>query len=261
MSHPARPGLRLALALLALVAGCASTGLAPDGHLRTAINLGNPALAKRSADGEVSGVTIDLGRMLAQRLGAEFVPVLYPNAGALVEGAKSGAWDIAFAAIDPARGDLLQFTAPYMEVGNTLIVRSSSPIRALAEADRPGVRIGVGTKNAAHLYLSRNLKQAELIDIPDTLDAAVELLQSGKVELYAGNNERLLALRDKLGDYRLLEGRYYAVQHAIAVPRGNEAALAYAAAFVEELKASGAIANAIERHRLRGVDVAPPAKH
>ena len=100
MSHPARPGLRLALALLALVAGCASTGLAPDGRLRTAINLGNPALAKRSAGGEVSGVTIDLGGMLAQRLGAQFVPVLYPNAGALVEGAKSGAWDIAFAAID-----------------------------------------------------------------------------------------------------------------------------------------------------------------
>src|SRR5258707_3159754 len=203
MPRPARPGLRLALALVALVAGCASTAptpearnqLAPDGKLRAAINLGNPALAKRDAAGQVAGITIDLGRMLADRAGAAFVPVLYPNVGALVDGARVGAWDIAFAAVDPARADALEFTAPYMEVGNTLIVRSSSPIRTLAEADRPGVRIGVGSKNAAHLYLSRNLKQAELIDIPDTLDAAIELLQSGKAELYAGNNERLLALR------------------------------------------------------------------
>ena len=261
----------LPLAVFALIgSGCASTAvfptpeareaLAPGGKLRVALNVGNPALVKRDAAGAVSGIAVDLGRALADRLDAEFVPVLYANAGTLVDGAKTGAWDIAFAAIDPARSDTLEFTAPYMEVGNTLLVSSSSAIRTLADADRPGVRIAVGAKNAADLYLTRNVREAQLIRIPDTLDAALEMLQMGKADVYAGNNERLLVMREKLGAYRLLEGRYYAVEHAIALPRGKKPALGFAAAFVEELKNSGAVAAAIQRHSLRGVNVAPLSK-
>jgi len=261
----------LLAALASIASGCASPSvfptpeareaLVPSGKLRVAINLGNPVLAKRAAVGsEVSGIAIDLGRALASRLEAEFMPVLYPNAGALVDGAKAGAWDVAFAAIDPARADTLEFTAPYMEVGNTLLVSLSSGIRALADADRPGVRVGVGVKNAADLFLSRNLKDAQLVRVPDTLDAAVELLQTGRADVYAGNRERLLALRDKLDGYRLLEGRYYAVEHAIAMPLGRRPGVRFADAFVEELKRSGAVAEAIKRHSIRGVDVAPSAK-
>jgi polar amino acid transport system substrate-binding protein len=239
----------------------ARQALAPDGKLRVAINLGNPVLVKRdAASGELSGIAIDLGRRLASRLDAQFVPVSYPNAGALVDGAKAGAWDVAFAAIDPARADTLDFTAPYMEVGNTLVVSLSSAIQTLADADRPGVRIGVGVKNAADLYLSRNLKEAQLVRIPDTLDAAVELLQTGKADVYAGNRERLLLVRDTLMGYRLLDGRYYSVEHAIAVPRGRRPGLRFADAFVEELKRTGAVAESIKRHAVRGVDVAPSSR-
>ena len=233
----------------------------PTGKLRVAINLGNPVLAKRdTTSGEVSGIAIDLGRALASRLEAEFVPVLYPNAGALVDGAKAGAWDVAFAAIDPARADTLDFTAPYMEVGVTYVVPLSSGIRTVADADRPGVRVGVGVKNAADLYLSRSLKDAQLVRVADTLDAAVELLQTGKADIYAGNRERLLLVRDQLVGYRLLDGRFYAVEHAIAVPRGRRPAAGFVDAFVEELKSSGAVAESIKRHSIRGVDVAPSAK-
>jgi polar amino acid transport system substrate-binding protein len=260
----------LPLVAFALIAsGCASTSVLPtpearqaltsSGQLRVAINLGNPVLAKRdAASGEVSGITLDLGRRLASRLEAEFVPVLYPNAGALVDAA--GAWDVAFAAIDPARADTLEFTAPYMEVAVTYVVPLSSGIRTVAEADRPGVRIGVGAKNAADLHLSRSLKDAALVRVADTLDAAVELLQTGKADIYAGNRERLLLVRDQLVGYRLLDGRFYAVEHAIALPRGRRPGLGFVDAFVEELKSSGAVAEAIRRHSIRGVDVAPSAK-
>src|SRR5262245_995015 len=155
----------LAAAVAALVSGCiltptsptdaARATLAPTGKLRVAINLANPVLAKRDAKGEVTGISMDLGRAMAQRLGVEFVPVLYPNPGALVEGVRKGEWDLGFAAIDPARADVLAFTAPYMEVIVTYLVKADSPIRAVADADRTGVRIGVGTKNAADLYLTR----------------------------------------------------------------------------------------------------------
>lgn len=252
--------------LMALaLAGCASTGvnpelrneLAPNGKLRAAINLGNPALAKRDAKGEVAGITIDLGRALANRLGVEFVPVLYPNVGALVEGAKAGAWDVGFAAVDPARADTLEFTAPYMEVSVTLLVPAGSAIQSLADADRSGVRIGVGTRNAADLFLTRNLKQAELVRVADNLDAAVALLQAGRADVYASNREGLLGLRDKLPGFRIVEQRFYAVEHAIALPRGKKAGLTFVAAYVEELKRSGEVARAIERNALRGVEVAP----
>ena len=262
----------LPLAAFALIAsGCASTSVFPtpearqaltsDGQLRVAINLGNPVLAKRDAtSGAVSGIAIDLGRALASRLEAEFAPVLYPNAGTLVDGAKAGAWDVAFAAIDPARADTLEFTASYMEVSVTYVVPLSSGIRTVADADRPGVRVGVGVKNAADLYLSRSLKDAQLVRVADTLDAAVELLQTGKADIYAGNRERLLLVRDQLVGYRLLDGRFYAVEHAIAVPRGRRPAAGFVDAFVEELKSSGAVAESIKRHSIRGVDVAPSAK-
>jgi polar amino acid transport system substrate-binding protein len=262
----------LPLAAFALIAsGCAATSvfptpearqaLMPTGKLRVALNLGNPVLAKRdTTSGAVSGIAIDLGRALASRLEAEFVPVLYPNAGALVDGAKAGAWDVAFAAIDPARADTLEFTAPYMEVGVTYVVPLSSGIRTVADADRPGVRVGVGAKNAADLYLSRSLKEAQLVRVADTLDAAVELLQTGKADIYAGNRERLLLVREQLVGYRLLDGRFYAVEHAIALPRGRRPGLGFVDAFVEELKSSGAVAESIKRHSIRGVDVAPSAK-
>lgn len=260
----------LSLAVLAsLVGACAATSVAPSpeargalvpsGKLRVGINLGNPVLARRDpAKDDLAGITVDLGRMLAERLGAEFVPVPYANAGALVEGARRGEWDIGFAAIDPSRAEVLEFTPPYMEVSNTYLVPVASRIRLVADADRPGVRIGVGSRNAADLHLSRSLKHAQLVRIPDSVDAAVELMQSGRADAYAGNRERLLLIQERLGGFRLLDERFHAIEHAIALPRGRGPGLAYVKVFVEELKANGSVAQAVVRHSIRGVDVAPP---
>jgi polar amino acid transport system substrate-binding protein len=263
-------GQLLAVAALVWLAGACSTApaspsaearaaLAPAGMLRVAINLGNPVLARRDDQGEITGVSIDLGRALAARLGAAFVPVVYPNAGALVAGARAGAWSVGFAAVDPARADVLEFTAPYMEVSVTYLVAARSPIRTVADADGQGVRIAVGTGNAADLFLSRTARQARLVRIPDTLEAAIEIMQANQADAYAGTHERLLILRERLGEHRILDDRFHAVEHAIAVPRGRAPSLAYARVFVEEMKASGAIAEAIARHGLRGVTVAPRA--
>ena len=261
--------LLLLAAASSLLVGCATTGpspearnaLAPTGKLRVGINLANPVLAKRDpATGDVTGITMDIGRMAASRLGAEFIPVFYPNPGALIAAAREGSWDIAFAAIDPARKDVLDFTAAYMEVIVTYLVPVNSPVRAVADADRAGTRIGVGQKNAADLFLSRTLKNAQLVRVADNLESAIDVLKSGKADLYASNREGLMQIRDKLGGYRLLEERLFGVEHAITVPRGREAGLAYAKTFIEELKASGTIAQLIARHSIRGVDVAPLAK-
>jgi polar amino acid transport system substrate-binding protein len=180
----------LAVAALAwITAACATVpaapsaearaALAPTGTLRVAINLGNPVLARRDGTGDVTGIAIDLGRALAERLGAAFVPVVYPNAGALVAGARAGGWDVGFAAVDPARADVLEFTAPYMEVSVTYLVPARSAIRTVADADGQGVRIAVGTGNAADLFLSRATRHARVMRIPDTRAAAASAGAAG----------------------------------------------------------------------------------
>jgi polar amino acid transport system substrate-binding protein len=232
--------------------------LASAGKLRVGINLQRIFLAKRNADsGEVTGMALDLGRMLAQRLGVMFDPVFYPNVGAVVDGAAAGAWDIAFLADDSARADLIEFTAPYIEVDNTYLVPVDSRIRTVADADRPGVRIGVGIRNATGLFLKRTLKQAQLVGTQDV--GVIELLRSGKVDVAAGSRDALLVVQENLSGYRLLDDRFNAVGHAIALPRGRASGLAYVNSFVEEIKGSGVVAQAIARHSIKGISVAPPA--
>jgi polar amino acid transport system substrate-binding protein len=229
--------------------------LAPTGSLRVGLNLRRSFLVKRdAASGEVTGMAVDISRMLAERLSVTAEPVLYPDVGPLVEGARAGAWDIAFLGVDPVRSNVVDFTAPYIEVDNTYLVPVNSPIHTLADADRSGVRIGVGIESATGLFLSRTIKRAQLVN-----GNATELLGTGKADIYASSRNLLLTVQEKLSGYRLLDEGFDPVRHAIALPRGRELGLAYIKAFVEEIKASGVVAAAIARHSMRGINVAPAA--
>ena len=229
--------------------------LAPTGKLRVGLNLRRSFLVKRdAATGEVTGMAVDLSHMLAERLNVTVELVLYSDVGPLVEGARAGAWDIAFLGIDPARSDVMEFTAPYIEVDNTYLVPVNSPIHALADADRSGVRIGAGLESTTGLFLSRTIKHAQLVN-----GNATELLSTGKADIYAASRNLLLTVQERLSGYRLLDEGFDPVRHALALPRGRDLGLAYTKAFVEEIKASGAVAATIARHSMRGINVAPAA--
>src|ERR1700742_3790849 len=96
--------------------------LAPTGKLRAAINFGNSVLAQKGKDGEPQGITADLSRELAKRLGVEVAFVTYEAAGKAFEGAKEGAWDVGFVAIEPVRAQDIAFTAPYVIIEGTYMV-------------------------------------------------------------------------------------------------------------------------------------------
>jgi len=229
--------------------------LVPTGSLRVGLNLQRSFLVKRdAATGDVTGMALDFSRMLAERLNVTLEPVLYPDVASLVEGARAGAWDIAFVGIDPARSDDMEFTAPYIEVDNTYLVPVNSPIHTLADADRSGVRIGIGLKSTTGLFLSRTIKHAQLVN-----GNATELLSTGKADIYAASRNLLLTVQERLSGYRLLDEGFDPVRHAIALPRGRELGLAFVAEFVENIKASGAVAAAIARHSMRGINVTPAA--
>jgi polar amino acid transport system substrate-binding protein len=233
--------------------------LAPTGKLRAGINYGNVILARKDkATGESTGVAIDLARELAKRLGVPVVIVAYDSVGTMVDGAKAGAWDIAFLGADPARASEISFTAAYVELEATYLVPAGSPLDTIAAVDREGVRVAAPARAAYELFLTRSLQRAQLVRAQGG-DAAIDLLVSGQVEALAGLRQALIAPAAKLPGSRILDGQFMAVQQAVGIPKGRDAGVMYLRDFVEEAKASGLVAQAIQKTGAIGVSVAPKA--
>ena len=257
------------LAVAALLASCSATmpagpssavvaELAPGGKLRAAINYGNPILAIRDATtGEPRGVSVDLARELARRLGVAFEPVIYTAAGKVVEGVKAGAWDVGFFAIDPVRAADTDFSAAYLVIEGAYLVPQDSPIRRNEEVDRPGVRVVVGRGSAYDLYLTRELRQARLLRVA-TSPEVTNTMVADKIDVAAGVKPQMQADARRVPGVRLLDGRFMEIRQAMAVPKGRAAGTAYVAAFVEEMKAAGFVADALKRHGVEGAIVANP---
>ena len=221
--------------------------LAPTGRLRAAINFGNPVLAQRSAtSGEPTGITVAIAYELARRLNVELMMVPYEAAGAVVDAARSGAWDVAFLAIDPKRKDDILFTEPYVLIEATYLVRSDSPIQHLDEVDRPGIRISVGRGAAYDLYLSRTLKHAEIVRC-DTSQAALDTFRESGLEAAAGVVQPLQAYVKQYPHFRTLNERFATIRQAMGTPAGRHAGDQFLQSFIQELKATGFIAATFAR--------------
>jgi polar amino acid transport system substrate-binding protein len=237
-----------------------SADLAPTGTLRAAINFGNPILATQdAATGEARGVSVDLSRELAKRLGVPVELVTFTAAGKVVEGLKVGAWDVAYVAIDPARAVDMDYTAPYVLIEGAYLVPEKSPIKTNADVDREGVRVVVGAGSAYDLYLLRELKLAKIVRAP-TSPAVTDLMVAQSYDVAAGVRQQLEADAKRTPGVRLLDGRFMVINQAMAMPKGRAAAARYLSEFVEEMKASGYVASALERHGVEGAVVAPPAE-
>jgi len=257
----------LAAGLVALLlAGCAALGtaptpqarqaLAPTGKLRVALQLGSPHnVVRDSASAEMKGVGHDLGRELAARLGVPFEPVLYPSVGALLDGGKSGAWDVAFVGYSAARAKDWDFTALHLEMEFGYLVPGGSSIATMADVDRPGIRVAVQQKSQPDLFVSRTLKHAAVVR-GSSLAETLQMLQSGAADAVFSIKPSLFEASKQLSASRLLEGRAGLDPHAMAMPKGRDAGVAYARRFIEAAKSEGLVQAAIDRAGLRGVVVA-----
>ena len=234
------------------------SAFAPTGTLRASINRGNPILVnKDSAGGEPTGVSIDLARGFAERLGVPIELVVFDSAGKSVDAVTNEQADIGFFAIDPLRGAGIAFTAPYVLIEGAYLVREDSPLQDNAEVDRAGRRIVVGKGSAYDLYLSRELKNAEIVRAP-TSPTVVSTFVEQNVEVAAGVRQQLEADIRDLPGLRLLPGRFMVIQQAMGLPKGRGDAAARALhAYVEEMKASGFVSDALRRHRIEGAALAP----
>ena len=245
------------LAACSTVPQQAVSDLAPSGTLRAAINVGNPILAARGVAGaEPSGVSVDIARELARRLGVPARLIVFDAAGKVVEAGKAGAWDVAFVALDPARAAEIAQSPPYVVIEGAYLVRSGSPITSNDQVDRKGNRVVVGRNSAYDLYLTRSFKQAEVVRSP-TSPAVVDQFLRENHEVAAGVKQQLEMDARRVQGVRILPGRFMVINQAMASQRGREAGARYVREFIEEMKASGFVAQALERHKVQGAAVAP----
>lgn len=234
--------------------------LAPTGRLRAAINRGNAVLVQSDpASRTLTGVTIDLARALGERLSVPVDHVVFDAAGKVFEALKRQEWDIAFLAVDPVRATEIAFTAPYLVIEGNYLVRADSPLQTPEEVDRAGNRIAVAAGSAYELHLTRAIKAATLMRSPDGREAMNRFEQDG-LEVVAGVRQALqntMAIRPGL---RLLEPPFMAIHQALGTPAGRAAGAAYLGRFIEEMKASGFVADSLRRAGQGDVTIAPPAR-
>ena len=228
--------------------------LAPTGKLRAAINLGNSVLAQTGPDGKPAGVTVDLAREVARRTGLPLELVPFDGAGKVFEAGKAGKWDLAFLAIEPVRAAEIEFTSPYVIIEGVYMVPKNSALNAVGDVDRAGVRIGVNKGSAYDLFLTRTIKNATLVRGED----GVGVFVADKLEAAAGVKQPLAAYARTDPNVRLIDGRFMEIRQAMGVPKGRTRAAGWLRGFIEEMKASGFVAEGLKRSNQPDAAVAPP---
>jgi polar amino acid transport system substrate-binding protein len=234
----------------------AKSELAPTGKLRVGINYGNFLLVTRHSEREYTGIAVDLGQELGRRLGVPIDLVPFATAGKLADAVKAGAWDVAFLGNEPQRANVIAFSPAYLEIEATYLVPAGSAIRTIADVDKKGVRIATAVNSAYDLYLSRNLKHATLVRV-EAIQGSYDIFVKDKLDVLSGLKPRLMSDAKTLPGSRVLDGRFTAVQQSVGAPQGRPAAANYLSEFAKEMKTSGFVAQAIARHAVRGVSVAP----
>jgi len=245
-----------------LIAGCATSPavpvaarseLAPTGKLRAGMNLANTLFTtKDAATGELRGVSVDLMRELASRLGVPLELVVHATPGDVADAVGKGTWDVAILAIAQARAQTIAFSPAITEIEATYVVHKNSVLRSVGQVDASGIRISAPEKAGYELYLTQTLRNATLTRTKG-FQASLDLFKERRADAVAGLRPMLLASMDKMPDARLLEGRFMTVNHGLCTPSERRAAAEYLKAFAEEMNASGFVARSIERHGVLGL--------
>jgi polar amino acid transport system substrate-binding protein len=271
MSHNAMSHVmsKLACSLLLVVSGAFAAfaqgaappevvkEIAPTGKLRAAINLGNAVLAQKGADGP-KGVSVDLARELARRVGVPIELVTFEAAGKVFEGIKAGSVDLAFIAIEPVRAAEIEFSSAYVLIEGGYMVPKDSTLKAIEEVDRPGIKIAVGLNSAYDLFLTRTIKNAQVVRAhTGGGEAMIELFLKDKLDVVAGVKPVLVEYAKTNAAMRVMDGRFMVIQQSMGLPKGRTAAARYVRTFVEDVKASGFVADALKRSNQTDATVAP----
>ena len=233
--------------------------LIPSGKLRFGVVAGPERtgfFVIRKADGQPDGVTVDLARELARRLGAPVEFVVASSSGQITDLLSSGKLDAAFIPPDEERRKSVDFGTLYVVDENTYMVRGDSKMKTVPDVDYPGIRViaiaGTATsRNAARALRNATITQAK------SVDDALEMLREGRADAFALSRGALAPLVQRLPGARILDGSFERIGTAIAIPKGRPNALSYVTAFIEDAKASGLVQRTFDTYGLKNKVAAP----
>lgn len=261
--------LAAVLAVAASLGGCATVpaptapmaaraALAPTGTLRVAVYPGSPtSLVEQAPPASMRGVSVDLGRSLAARLGVPAQIAVYPRLAEALAALQRGDADFTITNATVERARMVDFAPTLVDLELGVLVPSTSRVTAVERLDQPGVTVGVSQGSSSERVLGARLTQARLRSFP-TLDAARAALQAQEVDAYATNKGILFELAERVPGARVLEGRWGTEHLAPAIPKGRDAGMPYLRAFTEQVRGNGELERAAMRAGLRGT--VPPAR-
>lgn len=247
-----------------VLAGCAAPGVAPDvrnalaptGTLRVAVYPGSPtSLVRGPGPQEMRGLTVELGRELARRLGVPAELVVFERVPQIVDALKAGKADFTVTNASPARAQDIDFTPPVVQLDTGYLVPANARFATVPQADAAGLRVGVSQGGTSHATLTRDLKAATVVPVASVVLAA-EMLRKGELDAFASNKGILFEMADRVPGARVLDGRWGLEQLAVGVPKGREAGAAYLKAFVADAATQALVRQAAQRAGLRGLAAA-----
>ena len=252
---------------IALLSACASLqppvdpkvqqALAPTGTLRVGVYLGSPtSLVVDAKTGQRAGVALDMGPLLAQKLGVPVQVVEFQRLALVLEALKTGQVDVTVTNATEARARDMDFTRPLVQLELGYLVMNDSPIQQIEQIDRPGVRVGVSQGSTSQGVLAREFKHASVVPTA-SLKQAQDMLRQKSIDAFATNKGILFEMSDELAGSKVLAGRWGLENLAIAIPKGRDAGRPLVNAFAEEVRANGQLQKSVARAGLRGTTSAP----
>ena len=226
--------------------------LAPKGKLRVGVYLGSPtSLVHDPKTGESHGLSFELGKELARRLHVPFEQVNYQRISDVIEGMKAGDVDFTISNSTPARAASVTFSQTLLTIELGYLVAAKSPIAAIADIQKAGLRIGVTQGSTSQGTIPKLLPNAVVVPA-ENYKRGIEMLGRGEIDTYATNKPTLFEMSDQMPGSRILEGRWGEEHLAVAIPKEHAAGLDYIKSFVEGVQANGLVELLAAQAGLRG---------
>ena len=226
--------------------------LAPKGYLRAAINLSNFLLVTGTDDqGNPEGVSPDLAKALANELNIEYKLIPFKRPGELADAVIDDVWDIGNIANESERAKSITFSYPYTLIESTFLVRESSKINLFQDVDKPGVRIAVAERSAYDLWLTENIKNAELIRAK-SIDLSFKIFEDNSYEVLAGLKPRLIDDLKNTKNCKILPGAFTFIKQCIGSKPGNPEAEKFINNFIEKNIKNGFIESLLLKYNVLG---------
>jgi polar amino acid transport system substrate-binding protein len=250
--------LLIAVGALAAMAEDAH-GIAPTGSLRVAVAVGPAASAfwatRDPASGKPRGVTVELAKAAADRLHVPLQLVEYSSSDDIAAAGSTDTWDMSFMPAEARREQFVDQGPAYVAYTSSYLVRASD-IRAAADVDRDGIRVGCIEGTSTSRTVAKSLKHATVTTFarPET---AAELIGKGQLDALAMGTEAVEDLSRKLPGTRVLDDIVQSTGVVVVVPKGHAAAGAWAAQFLTDAKADGTVRRALDAGGSTNAKVAP----